>query len=107
MELLTNDEIRINLLNLKSDPGFRYFIEQITKWRGQCLNELLKDGDHPMEKGEFKAYGRVINGVDGLIQFLDSNPGFAPNLDPYENRQEQTKNVGRDDTEVQVRKGKR
>lgn len=107
METLSNDEIRINLLNLKSDPGYKYLIEQVTKWRGQCLNELLQDGDHPMAKGEFKAYGRLINGVDGLIQFLDSNPGHTPNLDPYEDRKEQAKDVGRDGKDVQVPKGKR
>ena len=107
MELLTNDEIRINLLKLKTDPGFQYLIEQVTKWRGQCLNELLKDGDHPMEKGEFKAYGRLINAVDGFVQFLESNPGHTPALDPYENRKEQTQDVGRDGKDVQVRKGQR
>lgn len=82
-ELEKRDEIRANLQQLKSHPGYIYMVEYIKTWKEQVLGEILSKDKAPSEKGEFKAYGRVLNLPDHLIHILSSNVEELPNLDAY------------------------
>lgn len=77
-----NNELKLKLRNLKTDAGYKYIMQQVGHWRNQCLNEILQPGEHQEAKGEFKAYGRLINSVDAFIEQLETNPGEIINLDP-------------------------
>lgn len=79
----TNDEMLMQLKTLKANPAYRYICENIGHWKNQCLNEILKQDKADKQKGEFEAYGRVLNAPDFFIQQLSQNPGIGPNLDPH------------------------
>ncbi len=81
-----NSDLRAGLLRLKADPAFKFLVEQWNHWKNQCLNEVLKPGDNEAAKGEYSAYGRVLNSPDFFIQQLSPNPGLPTiNLDPHVN----------------------
>lgn len=81
-EQLNNEELRMALLSLKSNKGYLHLVKNIEHWKNQCLEEILKEDNAVKSKGEFVAYGRVLNAVDFLIQVLNGNPGEGPELDP-------------------------
>lgn len=84
-ELEPNSEMIQALKALQLNKAYRYIVENIEHWKTQCLNELLKPGVNESAKGEFSAYGRVLNAPIFFIQMLETNPGKDPTdneLDP-------------------------
>ncbi len=78
-----NEELLTAFYSLKSNKAWLHIVKNIEHWKNQCLNEILKEKETDKQKGEFSAYGRVINAPDFFIQILTSNPGKGPELDPF------------------------
>lgn len=92
-ELNSNHATIAGLQALKSNPAFTYLCEHIEHWKNQCLNIILEQKDSDAEKGEFKAYGRMLNAPDFFIDMLRTNPGVDPQdeLDPSPRTKEKNK----------------
>jgi hypothetical protein len=81
-ELDQNDELKAHMQSLKQHPGYLYLVKQIEAFKAQTLNEILNKDKTDKEKGEFTAYGRVLNLPDKIIQDLSTSANEI-NLDPY------------------------
>jgi len=81
-ELDEKSQIKFNIQKLKQDPGYIYLMSFVNKWKEQCLLEILKPGDSAGQKGEFTAYGRVINLPDYILRTMEDQSEEI-NFDPY------------------------
>lgn len=79
-----NDELLAAFYSLKSNKAWLHLTKNIEHWKNQCLSEILKEDDKSTAKakGEYTAYGRVLNSIEFFIIQLTGNPGEGPQLDP-------------------------
>ena len=76
------DELLSQLQAFKLHPTWLLCVKNIEQWKSQVLAEILKNKDCEKQKGEFEAYGRLLNLPDKIIQDLTQESN-EPNLDAY------------------------
>ncbi len=82
-QLNEQDELLTQLLALKQNPAFRFYISTLERWKAQALEEILNAKECESEKGEVKAFGRAVALVDKLIYDMTHEGGENINLDAY------------------------
>jgi hypothetical protein len=58
------------LQKLQTSPGWKYISNILETWKNQVLSEILEKDDNDKQKGEFTAYGRILNLPTRLLKDL-------------------------------------
>jgi len=83
--LNSKDELLMQLQAFKQNPTWLLCLQNLERWKEQTLAEMLNESNFDNVKelrAEFKAYGRLLNLPDKIIQDLTQG-STEPNLDPY------------------------
>ena len=81
-----DDELVANLQSLKQHAGWLFIASVIARWKTQNLDEIIKESNFENIKelrAEYKAYGKVLNLPNYLIQDLTESTDKVK-LDAYE-----------------------